>query len=655
MKQLRIIMKSETGKIFKKSTISAAILLMFIGLIFLQFGVDEFEGFQKKSSILIKTEHKKLSTFVNTALYGITGLKKIGIPCNLFPITYNSPFRFLQVFIDVAERLNINNPQIIDSAFAQTQGDNIDLSWYFPLIIGMIVLIWGYFATWKKQELFRFYLNFAGEKKVFWGMVLARIIFFIFFLLLTFLFIFIQLRVINRIVMSASDISSIFIFLAMSLLILSVFLIIGMRIGYLKSTLKAGILMFATWFCFTIFIPKVFNVYFAKNARSVLKTIYQHELQKLSILTEYEKTVYDRIKRAKTKEEKLELNKQIYANYLKETFTKIIDLEQSMVENIKKSATTVQIISIFTPVTFYKSVNNELSSFGLNGFIHLYKESIKDYEQFVHYCIENRTSNARPKDNPFIKNPEDYVVQLESTLPKYFGVGVLFNLFILSVLTWSLYSRFKQTIFPKTKNSKAYRDIHLKLLSGKLFVFSYNDDDRDFPAQLYNALSGVRKYPGKITIDDKELAPGEKQDFCYIPLPETLPGNIKNKKLINLFSSGLDINKEDIATLKKELSHLMDKRFEEVKEEERIELLTGLAKLKNSKIYILDNIFFYSPLHEAREICKKCFDTLKGENTLIIETAPIRGPQHSYFYRYHGYSIDKESMMYNESNLGVKS
>lgn len=471
-------------------------------------------------------------------------------------------------------------------------------------------------------------LNFTTTKILYGAIILSKILLILCFLIISYLLV-VGLFLINGIGLSVADLSYLGLFFLVTFLTMIIFLILGSICGLAKSIFKAGIYAILIWFLLIILIPEISNIGLSKHTATIFESIYSHELKKLEIFSKAEDSILKEVSKYKTPEDIKSAYKRLIKNYLENDFKKILGLEQKMVKDTMKAANKVHFFNIFTPVTFYKTVNNEISGCAFNGHIDFYKSNIKYYEGFVKYCLENTMNRIRPKDKPFIKNAEDYIFHLKSSLPKYFGAGVALNIFYILMVLFLSYHRFMRVVFQKTENAEAFRNLDFKFDSGKYFVYFY--EDSEVPEQLYNVLSGkFHKFTGIISIAGEVIDLSKKKDFVYLPEPDYIPGEIKPRFLLNMIGKLYRVSRPEIEKLQAEFSSIMDKRFADLKRIEKVNILLRLLKFKGGRIYLLNNFL----INIDKDPLKEIVEGMKDKDTLIIELISVPPLNHLCFNRY---------------------
>ncbi|MCK4762023.1 MAG: hypothetical protein KAW12_07480 [Candidatus Aminicenantes bacterium] len=192
----------------------------------------------------------------------------------------------------------------------------------------------------------------------------------------------------------------------------------------------------------------------------------------------------------------------------------------NMIEKIEKNVKRFYIWSIINPITFYRSVNNELGSKGYNEYLRFYKDCMDKQKGFLRFYYDNKLK-GNPKVVSFLKDG-DFIFYAKPSLPAYFGLGLVVQLFWIVLLFAGGYILFSRSIYPKPVSAKAFKGFKtIDIPAGKLAVFNSIDDKGGIADQVYNALSGKCE-KNFIKINGVEPA----GDFFYIPNRSNIPAGM---------------------------------------------------------------------------------------------------------------------------------
>jgi len=618
MKKIRCIFNLETGHNLSRVFIGILFAFTLGAVIVFQDGLDKFRIRKASQDTFVKNEQRRIDQYSNFFQYAQVGFSMTTSPSNIVSLFHNSTsLSELNSFFDARFRLNFNKPQSGGPVFDKPTGAVLDFSWYLLVIGSLLTLCWAFF-TFKNVAYMRFLMSFADSRSVFWGVMLSRVLLLTVSLAFIFLVLGLQL-VVNGLIPGKGEIEGILLFFLVAETTLLFVLLIGARLGMLKNSLKGGIMAAIFWLTLFLLWPEVLNSIFSGSANRVMKPLFANEIQKMDILIEFEKASGEKLKAQGAAADSIALRRQLMEEYWNKDYKKIEQLEKETIGNIKDLAARFHLWSIFNPATFYKSVNNEISSRGYNGYIGFYEYAVKVQKGFVRYYIDKRFYENDPQVKPFLKD-EEYVFQLKSSLPHYFGIGLLVNLLYIVVALGFTYFGFMGMVFRKPQKAEAFEDVILKLKRGKFLSFSSKVDNDDFLNQVFNACwrKLPRDFKGKITLDGKEISPEEK--VIYLPDHKRIPGDIKIMDLSLMAAALSGMDEEKVSKLKNGLKEMgiHDKHLRDLLPADKAQVMLTLAQIKGGTIYLLDDFIDRLSAADSSSSLKSLVDLKKG-GALVIE------------------------------------
>jgi hypothetical protein len=261
-------------------------------------------------------------------------------------------------------------------------------------------------------------------------------------------------------------------------------------------------------------------------------------------------------------------------------FKKIEDLELDMINQTERIVKKRHFWSIFNPVTFYKSVNNELSSRGYNAYLDFYKHVQQKQRQFLRFYIDKRFYEKSTVVEPFLKDDE-YIYQMKPSLPDFFWLGVLVQFFYISALFLVGYRRFKKIIFASGEDFDK-KELEKFTINEKGYNVWYAKG-RGLMDALFNIF--IKKQFEKLSVKTAKIA-RSKEHFFYICRPDEIPGSIRVKDLLTFHG------KEESETIldDPEIKPLRKKTFAELTGKQKFTVLHALLRMKKEAIYLLDDI-----------------------------------------------------------------
>jgi len=592
--------KLSTRKIF----LVVCITFYVFALIFLQSGIDGYKEKVKAQACFVENEQSKLSLYESYFQYFIYGVRIISEPSPVISVFHNSiPFNDSIGTINDGTNVKLVRPQVGNGIFDQSRDGFLDLSWYLLLIGSILALAWG-FGSFRNTELIKFTLNFTRLRSIFLGIILARVLLIILALAILGVIIWAQF-LLNGISLQGNDLMNLFLFIFLTAILMSIFLLIGSVLGVIKDKLKAVIVLFIVWLGLVWVCPEIMYSVFLNDALENIDHSYIHERRMLKIVLELEKRMTDFYQ----KEKKYDI--EFIIENRKKEYKKIEDLEYEMIDKTKEIAGRLHFWSIFNPVTFYKSVNNELSSMGYGGYTAFYEEVIQKQKAFVDFYIQKRFYEKSQKVEPFLAG-DGYIFKAKGSLPRYFALGLALNLFYVLAALYLSYFSFKRFIFPKPVDALAFETLSIDLQSQNHYIFRFDDPEKDFLDQMFNVYSGQeRDFRGKIAVDGQSVVNRQKKDFVYLPTVKEIPGEIEIKDLLGLCA----LSRKDMEYLQAKIGLVEKKRFSDLDRPDKVRLLFKIAASKKPGTYLLNNFLLGIPL----ELMNEMFKQLKKAGSTVLE------------------------------------
>jgi hypothetical protein len=568
------------------------------GLLINQTSINKYKNIAGDE--FIKIETNKVYNFYGMNQYITAGFKTMFVPAPISSFFYYSTIlNDLHATVDTSYSLDLKSD-------GRREIGNLDFSWFISLVSSIFSFLFGFFA-FRNSELNRKYLKllltYTSPKGIYINLVICRILLVFISLLIIFFSVYLQF------IFNGFETTGLLSFFLVSNLIAIFFLGLGFIAGALKSLQQGAIIAALIWFIIFVLWPNLLNLQLSERRK--MKFVYENEAKKVEIIAKGEMEVIENLRKGK---DRVETIKDYINNFIKDGT--IERLEIDMLKNAEKKARSFQFWSIFNPITFYQSVNNELSSRGHNEYCEFYKFNIKKKEGFIKFYLD-RIQSGEVK--PYLSGNE-YIYYSKPSLPAFFPAGVLIQiLYIMAFLTIGYYL-FRKTVFPLEKN-EVFSNIDLKLKKGTHHVYSYKPYDPNVPEQIYNIFVGnTGKFSGKISIDGKNIVTREKKNVVYLPVPDTLPGKLKVKAVINLFAGLFNISNPENKNVKEEFKKLLDKGFGEIEDIEKVNLMLRMAEYGKADIYLLNNFLIH--IKEEKTLLD-ITDRIKKGDTLIVELNSI--------------------------------
>jgi hypothetical protein len=598
------VIKIELNRNLTWWSTAGMLVFLLIGAAILQVGIAKHKVDLDQQKEFIDTEMKKVQGYINYHQYGENGFWRILEFSPLSALFYNSTtLNDLLAFMDSGVRLKLMKLKIGKNLFEKSTGGSLDLSWYF-MIIGSLVIAFQSFFTFRNREFIRYKSNFTGFRNACFGIILARIIVIFIFLAAAFLLYWVQ-YFLNGIGLAGTEILGLLAFILLTGMVWVFLLFMSAAFGAVKHLLVGGLGLGVFLIIMVLIWPEVLNLVFSNKAAANMKSAYKHELRKIEKLMEFEKEAFEYSGRYKNVEEKIAADKRMGEKWWDKDFKKIEKLEDEMREKTRENAQSFQSWSNFNPVTFFKSVNNELSSRGYNAFLEFCRENLDIYKGFLRYVLDKKRYESYTKVEPYL--PEEQLVSHSKvSLPAYFAAGLILNLGYLFLALLLCFYRYKRFLFPCPEKGIDLSGLKFNLGKGKhvrLLIRCFN-----LKHQFLNVFYGYAgNFPGEITIDGQNIVTDKKKDFVYIPKVSRLPRFLNVRSLLSLVkgfrASGLNIDP--------------NKRLNRLSDMDKFRILVSLAQAGNSPVYILDDYIDGIDIN-SREIAR-IIKSIKESGNLIIE------------------------------------
>lgn len=582
------------------------LLLVLLSLFFIQNGINEYNNTLKQREKFQELEKTRVSRYFNYRVYGTYGFRMLFVPA---PITVffnkSGVISDMTSFVDAGERLNIYTPLQGRNVFNLKKWGLTDFSGIIMFFASLLALFYGY-ETLNNDEYLKFLSTLASVRKVFFSLLLSRIIlmFFLFlfitasgFLLLILNGLYVPL---NRFMLS---------FLLLILLISLFFFVLGTVFSTVKSKIIGLTSILSIWFILLFIIPTVINSYIANKA-DFITPLYRMEMEKFKILSDFEKRSIEKEGVFTLDKKPTDSIKNMMLDALNNEFVRIMALEEDMRNQMKKNISLFHGLSMLFPSSFYISVNNEISSRGYDNLIEFYRHVHGLKREFTRFIFDKVYFSNFSEVESFLKDDRDKnVFDGQSRLPEYFLAGLLVTLCYIIVLIRFSYHRYKKRLFSLHENGESTSgpldNIELKKGQFKVLV----SEGSNYKIELFNRFSFSEE--------------GAKKEFLYICHPENIPGDIKAgdffffiKRLMQI-TGGETVDNQ----LPTAIKAITGKKFSALKNHEKGELILSILRFKGKNIYLVHDAARGMPIEFTVQL-KERMQRLKEEGALVLYLTP---------------------------------
>lgn len=433
------------------------IIFLIIAVIFffsVHHGKNKYLNTIEGIKVFQEAERVKVNQYLLYRQYGAFGIQLLFVPSPYSTLFNDYAFNELHASVNIAERLNI---------YKSVKGQGFFISRSGFMTFCGIILLFGVFAALfygydaaKSKEYLRLLADISGSKKVFWAVMVSRVI----ILNLAFL----VLGGISLFSLLIEDINLfrpplIFIAVVLSLL-LTFFFALGGVIGSLKK-LTRGVVLGAVYFLSVFLIPFLADLGGEINA-AALDSLLKFDLKNLKTIMEIDRELINRHGSLKSTDpvspEIVKAVKEAVKNEHQVISQREVWRKKEMLTKIRQQQTA----ALFFPVLLYLSTNKEISSHGGLSMVDFYSFGLQRKREFLDFYVKKRfpdqEDQRRSKKNPdrispvdhFVKNDED-LFYARSHLPNGFFWGTAVTLFYITVLLIILYQIQVKT---RKKNSK---------------------------------------------------------------------------------------------------------------------------------------------------------------------------------------------------------
>lgn len=410
-------------KFLSKRNIIVLVTFGALLIFFLHIDMNKYKSLFEEKSVFKEIQIEKTNQYVFYSQYGGHGIIIMFSPPPLSLLNNDSIINESLSTINTGEKLNIYKSIKFEDIYDENIGYK-GFSGIFLIFSVLFGLIAGYEIT-NSPDYFKIFSKMNPFSKIFFMSVISKMLLLIstFTLLICICLLWVLLNGIN--------LFNSFLLLIVLVILLTTFffLSIGVVIGAIikDQSIKVGILA-VIYVVSILIIPLTFsksNHLFAND----VKSLKEFELTNLKDFMEIERQGFKKIgiynvDGKKAPPEVLKVIEEALNNELKTIRKREQSRKEKILENIKVTHT---LFSLF-PVTFYFSVNKEISGCGTLSFIDFYSFSKKRKEEFTLFIITKKFYEGakQGKVEPFTNRGDDNnVFYAKSYLPYNFGLGIL--------------------------------------------------------------------------------------------------------------------------------------------------------------------------------------------------------------------------------------
>jgi hypothetical protein len=585
--------------LFNRVYLALIAIMIFLTLFCVNKGAKEL-----KDNISNSEDFEQCEKIVFNRLPNYDKYSRFGIRVYCIPAASSVFFSNPEILSDLNARVNsivtmdIYNNTKTRSLFKRKFPMPLRYSMVILLLGSIFCLVFGHGAL-RQKEYLRSLCSASSHVKVYSLQVLPRFLVIIISLVLISA-INLGYVLLKNIRFTKHDINGLFAHLLTALLMLVFFFVLGIIAGFFsRGKWNRRISLGAVFVLFILLIPLIiFSVIEGKSEE--LTSPYKIETQKLQVISDFEDWISKTLGRYE--KSKHELFKKAAENYFRKEHKQIEGFEKQLKGEILQLVEEQENLCMLTPVTFYLSTGEEVSSRGYRGFINMYDYVIVTHDRFLEFWIQRVYYNDPEIMVNFVKDDEN-IFKSSGCLPGNYWTGVLVNTGYILVLLLGSFLLFKQSMYRmKTKKIKSFEPSQMKEISIKISKGEFHEyrTDYDIPGDiLYQTLSGKihqinrAGFAVEVIIDGVNIA-REKFNgvFLYICRPEELPGDMTVKDYITTLANLLKLTgreKQDLLD-SPEISPISQQIIGKLSQAGKFEVLTGLMRVKQDRVYLVNDI-----------------------------------------------------------------
>ena len=611
----------ELKRFCRKRNLFLWIILLLLILFFVNKGINQYKILPGKVQQFNQIQDSNFNSIRNYNEYAYYGIKMLFIPAPIEILFKNNTMP-----PDVTAKVtSVSIIQIINnlkgkSLYTGFKLGNTDFSRIVIFLISLLVLWYGYESFHTRGYLASLNSRWS-DFKVFISIGLSR------FLLLVASFVIMALCILlfitaRGVQMTGNEYKVLSGYLLVTLVMLLFFFIAGLIIGTIPSVLISVSSIFCALILMTYIVPGILGSiagdYFPDSGKD-----YQAEMDKSKMVSDFEKS--SKKEHGEFDPNDMETARKVAEGYKRNDFPRIKGRELQLMSEIKEAVDRTNKLAILTPTTFYLYTCNEVSSKGYASFLEFYQYVVEMWEKFVYFWIDQVFYKGKVLVNFLKIEGNNNIFKSRGHLPDLFAIGLLYNLGICIILIIACFYRYIQWLHPLAKKAGAFDDLVLDFHKGETHVIDVYR--QEFILQFLKRFQGKdRGLKWQVTIDGKNIDGREKKDFFLIPNIKEIPGDIKVKNLFKLYQSWFKPSAEKTEKLLSEIGNRsLEKKFAKLEDIDKARVLLILARMVETKIYILNDFAFGIPGYLWNEL-PEYVDALMKQDTIIIDMETTNNP-----------------------------
>ncbi|MCK4761932.1 MAG: hypothetical protein KAW12_07015 [Candidatus Aminicenantes bacterium] len=437
-----------------KNLFFAATLVAFAIVGYLIFsGYSDFQLGKEKDAALIDSENLREQNYTTYVQYANEGVEIL----NLLP-NINILF-FPQKFV-LSDRGHIHNNAIL-KIYQDKRGiekiRSSEISTFAIFLLALIIIV-SIFTAMTTVKSLKNVMALGKFKNVIFS-ALARFSLLLIFLLLTFAFTLVA--VYFTVPFQKIEIQNCMFFLLNAILLSALFFWVSILSSLFDSQKKKVLsLIVFNGLILIIFPVIVHNI----SIRLPMQISYVVSAKKVHQVLKFEQRGKSILKDT-APAERYEVRKKLAKGFTKNEYKNIQELEKDLLADESRGFDTIQIISMFSPVSYYFVICEYVSGASNTQYLEFAKYCDRKQTELLHFFVDKRFNLIPPdktgKVEPFLK-PGENTFKSKSQQPEYYNFNTIINLIYLFFVIGFTAIRLKKIFTNKDRE----KDEAQKIISG---------------------------------------------------------------------------------------------------------------------------------------------------------------------------------------------
>jgi ABC-type transport system involved in multi-copper enzyme maturation permease subunit len=573
------VFRLEKNRFLDKRRIVILLVFFLLSVYFIQSGIGQYKSNPEEIQRFQEFEKSRIEHFLYYDQYGTYGFRLLFVPGSLSALFNNAGIfdTKLNAFIDSGERMKIYESFKGKNVFLGYTSVFLNLSGLLFLLGSLLVLFYG-LESYRDRDFIEFLDSIKGNRKnLFWSALTSRLL----LLLGACLLIAITTWFLYFINGVAVNVGYLMVYGLVFFLMFAFFLFAGMLAGALRNRRAGLITVFSVWLLFIFGLPAIVGSVVYSRAKSITPP-YKMDIEKFRLMMNIEKKAKEQIGRMKRDNTNTEVRRKLHEYFWSNQFKQIFSHEQNMINQMKGFVSLHHNLSLIFPTSFFLSVNNEISGRGYESLISFYEYALKHKRGFVQYYAEKSFYLGEETVRSYLKGDEN-IFHASSMLPGNFGFGLVIGFFWLLGLLFFNWLAFNRLLDRRSNIDSA----GIKELKPQEFK--------------KNRITNVLTFNHSLLSGFLETLRRQGSRYIFAPGPDCLPGDVKVKRLFDLF--GLAVPDA--------LKPLANKYVSCLEADYKALAIMEISRLNHAEFYIFNNFLaglsdtFEKHFAESLEVLKK--------------------------------------------------